>query len=114
MADRLRMIAVCLSEAHSFLNTGFLNELGRAAAEKGYGVAVFNSSLDLRWYQEDNPAPRSPREASSPSFSSRTKPSAQAISSACQRAASSPARSGTAKLTTSRRVPLIRAFPWGT
>lgn len=59
MADRLRMIAVCLSEAHSFLNTGFLNELGRAAAEKGYGVAVFNSSLDLRWYQEDNPAPRS-------------------------------------------------------
>ena len=59
MAGRLRMIAVCLSEAHSFLNTGFLNELGRAAAEKGYGVAVFNSSLDLRWYQKDNPAPRS-------------------------------------------------------
>ena len=58
MADRLRMIAVCLSEAHSFLNTGFLNELGRAAAGKGYGIAVFNSPLDLQWYQENNPAPR--------------------------------------------------------
>ena len=58
MADRPRTIAVCLSEAHSFLNTGFLNELGRAAAAKGYGVAIFNSSLDLPWYQQDNPAPR--------------------------------------------------------
>lgn len=58
MAGRLKMIAVCLSEAHSFLNTGFLDELGRCAAENGYGVAIFNSSLDLHWYQKDNPAPR--------------------------------------------------------
>lgn len=58
MADRQKLIAVCLTQAHSFLNTGFLSELGRAAAEKGYGVAVFTSSVDLAWYQQDNPAPR--------------------------------------------------------
>ncbi len=58
MADRQKMIAVCLSQAHSFLNTGFLVELSRAAAENDYRVGVFNSSLDFYWYQKDNPAPR--------------------------------------------------------
>ena len=58
MAERQKLIAVCLSEAHSFLNTGFLTELGSAAAACGYGIAVFNSSLDFYWYQKDNNAPR--------------------------------------------------------
>lgn len=58
MAERQKLIAVCLSEAHNFLNTGFLTELGSAAAKCGYGVAVFNSSLDFYWYQRDNNAPR--------------------------------------------------------
>ena len=58
MADRQKMIAVCLSQVHNFLNTGFMNELSAAAEKEGYGVAVFNSSLDFNWYQKDNPAPR--------------------------------------------------------
>ena len=58
MADRPKMIAVCLSEVHNFLNTGFLNELSAVAAPYGYGVTVFNSSLDFYWYQKDNKAPR--------------------------------------------------------
>ena len=59
MADRQKLIAVCLSQVHSFLNTGFLSELGRAAAENGYGLSVFNSSLDYYWYNNENDAPRS-------------------------------------------------------
>ena len=58
MADRQKMIAVCLSQVHNFLNTGFLNELSRAAAEDGYSVAVFNTSLDFYWYQSENKVPR--------------------------------------------------------
>ena len=58
MADRQKCIAVCLSQVHNFLNTGFLNELSAAAAEEGYSVAVFNSSVDFYWYQKDNRAPR--------------------------------------------------------
>ena len=58
MADRQKMIAVCLSEVHNLLNTGFLNELSAAAAPFGYSVAVFNSSLDFYWYQKENKAPR--------------------------------------------------------
>ena len=58
MAGRQGMIAVCLSEAHNFLNAGFLNELSAAAAESGCGVSVFNSSLDFYWYQKENNAPR--------------------------------------------------------
>ena len=58
MADRQKLIAVCLSQVHNFLNTGFINELSRAAAEDGYGVAVFNTSLDFYWYQSENKVPR--------------------------------------------------------
>ena len=58
MAEEPKLIAVCLSQVHNFLNTGFLNELSRAAAEEGYGVAVFNSSMDFYWYQRENKAPR--------------------------------------------------------
>ena len=58
MADRQKLIAVCLSQVHNFLNTGFLNELSRIAAENGYGVVIFNTSLDFYWYQGENKAPR--------------------------------------------------------
>ena len=45
MAERQKLIAVCLSEAHSVLNTGFLSELNRAAAAQNYGVVLFNTTL---------------------------------------------------------------------
>ena len=58
MADRQRLIAVCLSQVQNLLNTGFLNELGRVAAAEDCGVAVFNTSLDFYWYQNENKVPR--------------------------------------------------------
>ena len=58
MADGQKLIGVCLSQAHSSLNTGFLTELGRVAGAEGYSIVVFNSSLDFYWYQKDNPVPR--------------------------------------------------------
>ena len=58
MADRQKLIAVCLSQVHNFLNTGFLNELSRIAAADGYGVVIFNTSLDFYWYQSENKVPR--------------------------------------------------------
>lgn len=58
MADRQRLIGVCIAQAHSFLNMGFLSELDRATEKEGYGVAVFNSSLDFYWHLKDNNAPR--------------------------------------------------------
>ena len=58
MADRQKLIAVCLSQVHDFLNTGFLTELSRVAAEDGYGVVVINTSLDFYWYQSENKIPR--------------------------------------------------------
>ena len=58
MADRQKLIAVCLSQVHNFLNTGFLNELSRIAGEAGYGLVVFNTSLDFYWYQSENKVPR--------------------------------------------------------
>ena len=58
MADRQKLIAVCLSQVHNFLNTGFLNELSRVAEEDGYGVVVINTSLDFYWFQSDNKVPR--------------------------------------------------------
>ena len=44
MADRQKLIGVCLSEAHSVLNTGFLSELNYAAAAEGYSPVLFNST----------------------------------------------------------------------
>ena len=58
MADRQKLIAVCLSQVHNFLNTGFLNELSRTVAADGYSVVVFNTSLDFYWYQSENKVPR--------------------------------------------------------
>jgi EAL domain-containing protein (putative c-di-GMP-specific phosphodiesterase class I)/DNA-binding LacI/PurR family transcriptional regulator len=58
MADKPKLIGVCLSQAHNFPNTGFLNALNSAAAAGGYAVAVFNSSMDFSWQQKDNIAAR--------------------------------------------------------
>ena len=58
MADRQKLIAVCLSQVHNLLNAAFLNELSRAGADEGYGVVVFNTSLDFYWYQSENKVPR--------------------------------------------------------
>lgn len=51
MADRQKLIGVCLSEAHSVLNTGFLSELNAAASAEGYAVVLFNSTPNP--YRED-------------------------------------------------------------
>ncbi len=58
MADRQKLIAVCLSQVHNYLNTGFLNELSRIAAADGYGVAVFNTSLDFSLDRNGSRIPR--------------------------------------------------------
>ena len=58
MADRQKLIAVCLSQVHNFLNTGFLNELSRIGMAEGFGVVVFNTSLDFHWYQGESRIPR--------------------------------------------------------
>ena len=58
MADRQKLIAVCLSQVHNYLNTGFLNELSRIGIAEGFGVVVFNTSLDFYWYQGENKIPR--------------------------------------------------------
>lgn len=42
---------MCLSQAHTFLKTDFLTELNRAARREGYGIVVFNSSMDYYWAQ---------------------------------------------------------------
>ena len=51
MADEKKLIGVCLSQAHTFLKTDFLTELDRAARKEGYGIVVFNSSMDYYWAQ---------------------------------------------------------------
>ena len=58
MADRQKLIAVCLSQVHNFLNMGFLNELSRIGEAEGFGVVIFNTSLDFYWYQGENKIPR--------------------------------------------------------
>lgn len=44
MSERQKLIGVCLTEAHSVLNTGFLSELNKAAAAEGYALVLFNST----------------------------------------------------------------------
>ena len=46
MADRQKLIAVCLSQVHNFLNTEFLNELSRAAAAEDHYEASFQDSRE--------------------------------------------------------------------
>ena len=58
MAGRQKLIAVCLSQVHNYLHTGFLNELGSAAALSGYGIVVFNSSSDFYGDRKEDIAPR--------------------------------------------------------
>lgn len=63
MPSRQKMIGICLSQAHSFLNTGFLSELADAVRPDGYSISVINSSLDFYWYQKNNLAPRAAYKA---------------------------------------------------
>lgn len=58
MADRPKLIAVCLSQLHNTLNIGFMNELSNVFAKEGYGVTIFNSSIDFYWYNKENVIPR--------------------------------------------------------
>ncbi len=59
MAGERRLIGVCLSQAHTYLNSGYLSELDRAARPEGYRVAVFNTALDLYWYRQGSEIARS-------------------------------------------------------
>ena len=45
-------IGVCLAQAHTSLKTDLVSEMDRAARELGYGITVFNSSLDYYWSQK--------------------------------------------------------------
>ena len=47
-------IGICLSQAHTFLKAELISELERAARSEGYGILVFNSSLDYYWSQKGN------------------------------------------------------------
>ena len=58
MTEKPKLIGVCLSQAHSFPNTGFVHALSSAAVAEGFGVALFNSSLDFFWHEKDNNAAR--------------------------------------------------------
>ena len=49
VSDRPKLIGVCLSQAHTFLKEDFLCELEHAAHAEGYGILVFNSSMDWYW-----------------------------------------------------------------
>ena len=49
VVDRPKLIGICLSQAHTFLKGDFLCELDRAASAAGYGLLVFNSSMDWYW-----------------------------------------------------------------
>ena len=58
MTEKPKLIGVCLSQAHSFPNTGFISALSRAASAEGFEVALFNSSLDFYWHEKSNRAAR--------------------------------------------------------
>ena len=44
-----KWIGLCMSQAHTFLKDDFLCALDRAARAAGYGLLVFNSSMDWYW-----------------------------------------------------------------
>ena len=54
MAGAQKWIGVCMSQAHTFLKTDFLIHLDHQARQDGYGILVFNSSLDYYWSQKGN------------------------------------------------------------
>ena len=58
MTEKPKLIGVCLSQAHSFPNTGFIHALSKVASAEGFDVAFFNSSLDFFWHEKDNNAAR--------------------------------------------------------
>ena len=55
MEDRVNVavapkwIGICLSQAHTLLKDNFLCELEKEARRAGYGLLVFNSSMDWYW-----------------------------------------------------------------
>ena len=49
VADSPKLIGICMSQAHTFLKDDFLCELDREARKSGYGLLVFNSSMDWYW-----------------------------------------------------------------
>ena len=49
VSDNPKLIGICLSQAHTFLKEDFLCELDFVAREAGYGLLVFNSSMDWYW-----------------------------------------------------------------
>ena len=44
-----KLIGVCMSQAHTFLKDDFLCVLEQEARKSGYGLLVFNSSMDWYW-----------------------------------------------------------------
>ena len=56
MANMNKLIGICLSQAHTFLKTDFLIDLEKEARKEGYGIVVFNSSMDYFWAQNGNNA----------------------------------------------------------
>ena len=58
MSSDRRMIGVCLSQAHTHLKTDLVDALSRAAKADGFGIVVFNSSLDYYWSQKGNTVTR--------------------------------------------------------
>ena len=54
MSNDNKIIGICLSQAHTYLKTDLIAALSRSAAADGYGVVVFNSSLDYYWSQKGN------------------------------------------------------------
>ncbi len=49
ISDNPKWIGICMSQAHTFLKDDFLCAMDRAASEAGYGLLVFNSSMDWYW-----------------------------------------------------------------
>lgn len=59
MSKDVKRIGVCLSQAYSYINAGYIAELERVASREGYRVVVFNTSLDFYWFQQGNAIARS-------------------------------------------------------
>ena len=49
VSDTPKLIGICMSQAHTFLKDDFLCALDREARKSGYGLLVFNSSMDWYW-----------------------------------------------------------------
>ena len=49
VASHPKWIGICMSQAHTFLKDDFLCVLEREARKAGYGLLVFNSSMDWYW-----------------------------------------------------------------